>query len=506
VALETVAGTVEVPAEGLRTQTLRAVKWTAFGQAMAVGLQIPYTILMSRLLTPLDFGIVGLASVLLRFVSYFAQLGVLSALVQAPSVSRDDYRASQGLSLLTGSAGGLAIAAAAVPMAHLTGKPPLEHVMQVLALDMPLTALGVAGTAALRRQLRFRSLALIEMSSFALGFLLVGSVSALLGARYWSLVIAALTASALRSLGVMVSARMPLSPKWAPRTISHLASFGRTVSLVYFLEFWSGSADSFMVGRNRPAADLGQYSRASLLVWLPTQQVGVIVSRVLLTSLRMRDRAVVGQVVANGLALLSGILLPLVSIFAISARLVVPALLGPQWSEAISLVPYVAVAALINTLTQLPSVACEAHGLLREKLISQMGQVVIMAGGLTATTAAGASLRWYAITWIAGEAVRHCFYAGVLRQRFELSLRSLCADYTRAGVATIPAALVAATSMAASGSAPLRWIGVAASLLALGCTWHANPSWPVRRAMRRLALLPVAHNGRLFALARSVLA
>jgi len=473
---------------------------------MAVLLQIPYTILMSRVLTPSDFGIVGLASVLLRFVSYFAQLGVMSALVQAPHVSRHEYRASQGLSLLTGAVGALVIAVMAVPMAHLTGKPPLERVMQVLALDMPLTALGVSGTAALRRQLRFRSLALVETSSFAVGFLILGSASALLGARYWALVVAALTASALRSLGVMVSARMPLSPVWAPRSIKHLASFGRTVSLVYFLEFWSGSADSFMVGRNRPAADLGQYSRASLLVWLPTQQMGVVVSRVLLTSLRMRDETVVGRVLIDGLALLAGVLVPLVSILVISAGLVVPVLLGPQWSEAISLMPYIAAAALINTLTQLPSVACEAHALLREKLVAQTSQVLVMASGLIAVTVLGAPVRWYAITWLAGEAVRHLIYAGVLQRRFDFSVRSLCSDYLRTATTTVPAAIVAVVSMHAVSTPLLKWFGLAASLLLLVLTWRANTSWPIRRATRRLALLPSARRGRLFTLARSVLA
>lgn len=90
------------PAKNLTTTTLHSMTWTTAATVVTSVMQIGYTAVMARLLPPAAFGLVALAGVVLRFGTYFAQMGMAQAIIQKPELTEEDIRAAFTSSALLG--------------------------------------------------------------------------------------------------------------------------------------------------------------------------------------------------------------------------------------------------------------------------------------------------------------------------------------------------------------------------------------------------------------------
>ena len=89
--------------KNLATTTLHSMTWTTAATVVTSVMQIGYTAVMARLLPPAAFGLVALAGVVLRFGSYFAQMGMSQAIIQKPELTEEDIRAAFTSSALLGA-------------------------------------------------------------------------------------------------------------------------------------------------------------------------------------------------------------------------------------------------------------------------------------------------------------------------------------------------------------------------------------------------------------------
>ena len=78
---------------------LSGIGWGGSSMVVVAGCQVVFLAVMARLLTPADFGLVAMGNICLRFLSYFAQLGVTPALIQKPELQADDIAAALSVSL-----------------------------------------------------------------------------------------------------------------------------------------------------------------------------------------------------------------------------------------------------------------------------------------------------------------------------------------------------------------------------------------------------------------------
>ncbi len=88
--------------KNLTYKTVHGIKWNYFSTFITAAMQIGYTATMARLLEPAAFGLVAMAGVILRFGSYFAQMGIERAVIQKKELSKEEIRSSFTLSVLLG--------------------------------------------------------------------------------------------------------------------------------------------------------------------------------------------------------------------------------------------------------------------------------------------------------------------------------------------------------------------------------------------------------------------
>ncbi len=457
-------------------QVVAGLGWSAGATLVnAVG-QVVFLAVLVRLLDPATFGLLAMASIALRFSAFFAQLGFAQALIQKPDLRPADQTAALVMALALGLAFYAVTALAAPAFAAYFRAPELVGVLVVLAVSLPLGAVGGLPMALLRRAGRFKRIAFIETLSFVLGYGAVGMACASGGMGVWSLVAAALAQHVLTLALGFISARYAVAWPLQRASFRHLWSFGATYSLVGFLEFLSANLESLFLGRVYGPAPLGMFNRAVALVHLPVEQAVTAVNKVLFPALASmqgdRSRLADGfEMLLLGVGLLST---ALACGIAAAAPDVVALLLGPKWADASPLVAVVAFAAPPLFMYVACGVTLDSMGALRAKLKLQL--VTLLAKvALVVGLAQVAGVPGVALAVVLAEALRLTLGMRVVSVRLALGPwrgPRLMAVFLIEGALVFGAVhLAAATAAAAGWAVPWR---VAFETLAGLCTVGAG--------------------------------
>jgi lipopolysaccharide exporter len=471
----------------LSRATWKGLQWTYGASIVGALLQVGYTAAMGRLLTPADFGLLAIALVFLRFGQYFAQMGVGPALVQAPEMSDRKIRTAFSINLALSTVVAIAFVLIAGLARLLLDDPGVVPVVRVMAVGLVLAAAGTTAESLLRRELRFRRLAVNQLVSFVFGYLLVGLVMAILGAGVWSLVAAHLCQTGANSLLSVVSRPHPAAVGWNRRDAISLISFGGRVSIISFAEFLGQSLDTLVIGRVAGGNALGQYNRAFLLVNLPLERLMQGVQRVLFPAFSriqsQRDRLV--RVYRSALRIAAAVLLPTAAGMAVAAEPLVLVVLGSQWTLAAEVLPFLALSAVGSLLALFGAIICESTADLNRKLLLQSGHVVVL---LTLLLVVGSDLRHLAAAVACAQLIRVVGYFSFMSRVLGTSMR----EHLRALLPAMVTALVVGLlggvwSAALVGSPPavLLVAHVCSGALVLATSFRFGPLSGARRDLTR---------------------
>src|ERR1700733_3778792 len=144
-------------------------------------------LVLSRILNPSDFGLVGMVMALTGVLVIFRDFGLSSAAVQRATVTDEQLSTLFWINILIGALLGMTGVAMAPVIADFYGRPELFQVTVFLAIAFFINSVGVQHSATLQRQMRFTALSVIDVCSLALGNV-VAIVAAEAGYGYWALV------------------------------------------------------------------------------------------------------------------------------------------------------------------------------------------------------------------------------------------------------------------------------------------------------------------------------
>src|SRR5690625_5171776 len=167
--------------DSLVSLTISGFGWMFIGAGGQAFSSAAVVVILSRLLNPADFGVVGAALVVVSFAQVFTQFGVGPALVQMKRLSREHVDTATTMSLMLGLCFAIAVYLLASVSAAFFGMPQLQSILRVLAVLFPIVGLGAVGQALLQREMKFRITARINLISYLLGYALPGIVLAYLG-------------------------------------------------------------------------------------------------------------------------------------------------------------------------------------------------------------------------------------------------------------------------------------------------------------------------------------
>ncbi|HET7102974.1 MAG TPA: lipopolysaccharide biosynthesis protein [Terracidiphilus sp.] len=357
--------------------------FVTFGaQATKMVLNIGAAAVLARLLSPRDFGLVGMVLAVTAVVGVFKELGLSTATVQRDTITQEQVSNLFWINVVFSCT----LAAICMGLAPLAASfyrdSRVTAIMLALSATFVLTGSTVQHQALLARQMRFQAMALIDVTSIAVGYI-SACVLAWLGAGYWALV-----AQQLMTAGCALPMTWLIS-RWRPRLPSRqsgvrpLVTFGAHLSLADFIARFAESSDGILLGRYFGAAPLGLYSRAQVLLARPIQQVLTPINSVLIPVLS-RLQSDPERYRRSYMRAYGGLALVVFSLSAVCvamARPIVLVILGPKWTGVIPLVIGVAMAAISGPLSLICAWIYESQGRGAEQLRNHSisGLITILA-------------------------------------------------------------------------------------------------------------------------------
>lgn len=334
----------------IERRALVALKWASFAKLTGQVASWASTLVVMRLLQPEAYGLMALVSVVISVLGNIAELGIGAAVVQAREISRDDLTKISGLILIVNGALFAVLVLCAPLLALAYENSALTALMQVAAIQLPISAIATIQQALAQRELDFRWLAWVELST-VLATAATTLLLAWLGFGVWALVLGSIANAVVRA--VVVLQRGFVWPSFRMRGVSRFLKVGGAVTLGRVLWQVVYQTDVLIGARRLGAGPIGVYSVSLQLATLPLQKIMSTLNQIVLPTVarlqedpeRLRMRMI------DAARLLTVVSVPALWGLSSVAPELVQVVLGPKWAAAVLPIQLIALVAPLRMIS-----------------------------------------------------------------------------------------------------------------------------------------------------------
>jgi PST family polysaccharide transporter len=329
------------PTDAVRGKAATGVRWGLFNQGVQQVTKIAVTVLLTKLIAPHEFGLMGLATLVINLGSLVTGIGFGAALVQHPNLERRHVSAAMTGSAVTGIVLTAATILVAPAVAGYFDQPELHAVIVAVSVVFLLKSIENVPNDVLRRHLLFRE--------FVLSSTIAGVVSgvaatafALAGFGVWALVgYALLDATIATALAWIFAMRAGV---WRPsfsldaRSTRELLGYSAYVTGGHILGYIQVNGDNFTVGKVLGATELGYYGLAFRVMVYPIERVADVLGSVafpVFAAVRS-DVARLRRGFLEAVRYVAVVCFPVTVGVAVTAPVLVPVVFGPKWVPAVA--------------------------------------------------------------------------------------------------------------------------------------------------------------------------
>ena len=338
--------------ENIGRRSARGGMVTLGAQLLKFVLSTAAAVVLARLLTPEDYGLIGMVAIIVNFVGMFQYLGLSTATIKWSELDHRQVSTLFWVNMSLSTLIMLATFASGPVLAWFYHEPRLIGIAIGYGVMLFLTGLSIQHQALLMRQMRFGVYAVIEVASMVIG-LIAAIVAAVLGAGYWAIVLNQLILWSVIVIGTWTACKW--RPGWPGRNtgLRKMLSYGGNLTGYNFMHFFARNLDNALIGKFWGAYQLGLYSRAYQLLLMPIGQINTPLWSVAVPTLsRLSDsperyRAAYLKILEK----IAMITMPGVIFMCATSDWLVLLLLGQQWSETAHIFRLLGVAAAIQPAT-----------------------------------------------------------------------------------------------------------------------------------------------------------
>lgn len=359
--------------------------WMVLFKLVERSLGLVSTLILVRLLSPADFGVVAMAISVIAMAELLTAFGFDTALIQDQSAKASHYHTAWTFNVLFGSVVTLVIALSAPYVAAYYRAPGVEWVMYALALGPLVTGFQNIGIVAFRKDLKFRYEFYFQVSRKLVGFVVTIGLAYWLRS-YWAL-IAGTLATQIFSTGASYWAH-PFRPRLSLAERHSLMGFSKWLLFHNIVNYLKNRSPDFVIGRLHGPGALGLYNVSYEMANLPTTELSAPINRALLPGFaRLSDEPEqLRRIYTSAMSVLALLAVPAATgIFALADPIVSVAL-GAQWLAAIPLLQILAFNGALLMLHSSMSALLVGAGRVREVTGVSAAFVAILVAALLLLT------------------------------------------------------------------------------------------------------------------------
>jgi teichuronic acid exporter len=361
---------------------LSGVLWTSFQTLVNRSFSFIIKLVLARLLFPEDYGIVGMATVFISFITVFNDLGIGAALIQRKEDELTEnhfhtaFWTSVGFSILLYAGVSIGIGQFAV---WFYGKEILGQLIPVLAIGILATPINVIHKAQLKRDLKFKKLAFIDnAANIFSGILALGL--AFWGAGVWALVFNSVTSIIVAIPLYFYATKWIPKWEWDKKCFYDIFGFGVFTTFTGFFNRIKDQIDYILIGKLIGASALGIYSFAFIIISsFRSQLTGIIGNVMYPIYAQLQDNIV--QLRSNFLKVVkynTYLVYPIMFYLVVFAEDLIPSLFGKKWNESVIIIQILGVAVIIQMLTNSDALLLRAYGKAKLELQMQMIKAIFI--------------------------------------------------------------------------------------------------------------------------------
>lgn len=332
--------------ESLKKKTVKGVAWTSLNQVLNMGLGFVIGVILARLLSPSDYGLLAMIAVFNAIAFAFLDSGFGNALIRKPDLTEDDNTTAFFFNLVAGVVLFGIIWLIAPWVSAFYDKPILTPLLRAEGSLLIVSSFKIVQNTQLTRALNFKAKMIIRVVSNILGGS-SGIISAYCGLGVWALVVMHV-ADAIISL-ILLWIISPWRPrgKWSKRSFNYLWGYGSKLLASGLLDTIYGNIYPIVIGKFYSAADLGQYSRAKGYADMPSTSLTGVIQQVtfpVLSQIQDDDQRL-GNNYRRMLRFTVFIVFPIMIGLAVLAQPLVISLVTDKWAQC---VPYLQIICLAS--------------------------------------------------------------------------------------------------------------------------------------------------------------
>ncbi len=337
--------------QSLKDKTVKGVAWSGIDNVAQYGVTFIVSIVLARLLTPDDYGLIGLTAIFTTICTVLVYAGFTSALIRKKDATDDDFNTvfivNLGMSLLLYGV----IFLCSPWIADFFNRQELVALTRVSSLGMIIGALAIVQQTRLTKQIDFRTQTVITLvASVSSG--VAGITMALLGFGVWSLVAQGLISQMLRTVLLWIHNKWIPSLRFSQNSFKELFGFGWKIMVSNLLDNIWKELYQVVVGKFYSPATLGQYTRSKQFSQLLSSNLTSVIQRVTFPVLSNIQDDKTRMVTAYRRIIKTTMFITTVAMFfmgAISEPLLY-CLIGPKWHEAATYLPLICIAGSLYPL------------------------------------------------------------------------------------------------------------------------------------------------------------
>ena len=329
-------------AESLKQKTVKGLGWSAVDNAARYGMQFVIGIVLARLLSPDDYGLLGLVGIVIVVCTALVNGGFTTALIRKKDATEADYSTAFICNLAMSLILYVVVFLCAPLIADFFGREELTALVRVASLGLIIGALGMVPQTRLTKRIDFKTQTKITIAATALSGI-VGIGMALTDFGVWALVAQQLTSQAVTSVLLYIYNRWMPGLRFSMESFHDLFGFGWKMMLSGVLDSVWKESYQMVVGKVYTPGALGQYTRAKQFSSLFSSNLTAVIQRVtypVLSNIQDEKQRMVSAyrriikvtmfVTATGMFFLAAISEPMLY-----------CLIGPKWHEASTYLPLI---------------------------------------------------------------------------------------------------------------------------------------------------------------------
>lgn len=331
--------------ESLKNKTVKGTIWSGIDNVAQMGIQFIVSVVLARILTPDDYGLLGIMMIFTSVCTALVNAGFTTALIRKTDANMDDYNTSFIVNMAMSIAFYCLIFILSPNIAEFFGREELIKLTRIISLGMVIGAFSLVQQTRLTKKIDFKTQTKITLTAAVLSGC-IGITMALLGYGVWALVAQALSVQIIRTVMLWYYDKWMPEMRFSSKSFHELFGFGWKMMVSAMLDSLWKELYQVVVGRFYNPATLGQYTRSKQFSQLFSSNLTNVIQRVTYPVLSNIQDDKERMVMAYRKIIKVTMFVTAISMFflgAISDSLLY-CLIGPKWHEAATYLPLICIA------------------------------------------------------------------------------------------------------------------------------------------------------------------